>query len=335
MRWNMLWIIKDTNADATKYYLNVIEKSAVMAKQHVRQVDNVNDAKSGDKTDIYLVTTPIDAVKIYLQGKRRIIIWFQGVFSEESYLKHKSIIRRSMLRFIEKFILKKALFVFFVSKEMHRYYTELFNVNLEKKYYIMPCFNTELKKDSFMDKDKYKNNIFCYAGSLSIWQGFDKILACYKQIEKRQAHETQLLILTHERDKAKKLLKEAEITNYEIDYVSLEELPKILKRAKFGFILRDNIIVNRVSTPTKISTYTANGIIPIYSDCLVDFHNKTKDKKFVLSYNDKDFKDKLMKLMTEDINTEEIHEEYLDLFKTYFNVDYHVERIADKMKNVF
>lgn len=331
----MLWIIRDTNIDAIKYYLDILEKSAIIVGQKVKQVENAHFAKNGDKNDTYLVTTITDAVKIYLMGKRRVFVWFQGVFSEESYMKHKSIFRKYILGRIEKLILEKAQFVFFVSDEMKKYYTKRFKVNIDNKYYVMPCFNANINKDSFIAKDKYKNNLFCYVGSLSVWQRFDKILECYKTIEQIGIPGTKLLILTREKEKAQELIRHANIKNYCIDYVPLEKLPNVLAQAKFGFILRDNVIVNRVATPTKISTYMANGLIPIYSECIVDFHGKAKGMKHVVSFDRKDFIKKIESIMRGEIDTNEISNEYSRFFNNYFNANYHANLIADKTKKIY
>jgi len=331
----MLWIIRDTNLEVTKYYLDILERSATIAGQEVKQVENVNCVKNESKKDIYLVTTLLDAVKVYLSGKRRIFIWFQGAFSEESYMKHKSPIRKFILRRIEKFMLKKAQFIFFVSEEMKRFYTQKFKVNLEGKYYVMPCFNSDINKSAFMTQGKYDNNIFCYAGSLSVWQGFDKVLECYKRIEQLGFKETKLLVLTSEKKKAEELVKKADIKNYCIDYVPLEKLPNTLAKAKFGFIIRDNTIVNRVATPTKISTYMANGLIPIYSDCLIDFHEKSKGVKYTIPFDKEDFISQIKLFMCEEIDAKEIYNEYFKLFDTYYNRDYHANKISEKISMFF
>lgn len=331
----MLWIIRDNNYDATEYYIDILENAAILAGEKVKKVDNIELIKSGSKNDIYLVTTPIDAIKAIKMRKKRIFVWFQGVFSEESYMKHNSSIRRYMLRFIEKYILQKSEFIFFVSEEMKNYYISEFNINIDRKYHIMPCFNTSLNKCNFYKKDKYKKNIFCYAGSLSVWQGINTILKCYKKIEDLGIEETELLLLTNEKEKAIQLINKIGIKNYRVDYSTLENLPNILSEVKFGFVIREDNIVNRVSTPTKISTYMANGIIPIYSECLKDFYSNAKKLEYAISFDDKKFGSKLNKLMRNSLNEDEILNEFEELFKQYFNEDYHIKQISKKTLDIY
>lgn len=331
----MYWIIRDSNFEATKFYFDMIEESIIMAGYEVRQVDNVRQAMSGSKEDIYLTATLFDAIKIYFKGYRKIIFWFQGAFSEESFMKHNSLLRKNILGCLEKFILKKAKFIFFVSDEMKRYYSQRFNINLENKCYVMPCFNSKINKEAFMTPGKYENNTFCYAGSLSVWQGFDKILRSYKEIEKLNLPNTNFLILTSEKEKAQELVKQAGIRNFIIDYVPLDKLSTVLSQAKFGFVIRDNVIVNRVSTPTKLSTYMANGLIPIYSECLVDFNNVVKDMEFIVRHNTETFINSIKGIVNKKINPLDVYNEYLILFETYYNKEYHTNKISKIINSVF
>ena len=55
---------------------------------------------------------------------------------------------------------------------------------------------------SFYSQNKYKNNTFCYVGSLSAWQCFEKTIEFYKGIEKIVPN-TKLLVYTSEQEKAK------------------------------------------------------------------------------------------------------------------------------------
>lgn len=329
----MFYIVKERNYDATKFYLDILERSATLAGQVTKQIDS-RDMGSSNSKDIYLISNPLGAFKLSFIKKKRFIYWFQGVVSEESYMKHKSSLRRFIIQRIEKYILKKAEYIYFVSSEMKDYYSNLFGINLKENHYIMPCFNSTINKNSFLYENKYNKNIFCYAGSLSVWQGFDKILACYKYFEGLGIHGTKLLILTNEKEKAKELINLSGIKNYEIDYVQLKNIDNALSQAKFGFILREDVIVNRVATPTKISTYMANGLIPIFSECLVDFANISKDLKYTINFDEKDSAQRIRNFMLEKIDPNAVYGEYSKLFETYFSGDYHARKIAKLIKNI-
>ena len=215
----------------------------------------------------------------------------------------------------------------FVSYAMKKHYEVKYKMKFVDNYVIMPCFNTEIQNDSFTSPKKYDNNLFVYAGGLSIWQCFNKTLKCYEEIEKFELPNTKLLILTQDKEKALEKIRKTNIKNYEIDFVKPENLPEILKIAKYGFVIRDDVPVNRVATPTKISTYIANGLIPIYSECIIDFHNKIKDYRFKLVY-DNNFIDSLLSLANYKIDSKDVYLEYETIFKQYYNTNYYINEVS-------
>lgn len=48
-------------------------------------------------------------------------------------------------------------------------------------------------------------------------------------------------------------------------------MSEALADVKFGFVLRNDVPVNRVATPTKLSSYLSAGVIPVFSKYLKDF----------------------------------------------------------------
>ena len=98
-----------------------------------------------------------------------------------------------------------------------------------------------------------------------------------KKIEENSANPVNLYVYTAEIETAKKRNSKAKIKNFHIEYKVKEELGECLNKIKYGFVLRANVEVNRVATPTKLSNYISHGIIPIYSDCLKSFDQYNKD----------------------------------------------------------
>lgn len=332
----MIWVIKEQNDTVTDYYFNILKRAAEIAvNTDVKIVYKIDENKSSPATDIIILGSITKAITYFFKGYKNIIVWFQGISPEESYMRNNSIVRKKVLEFIEKKVLLRTRLAIFVSHAMKDYYEEKYQIDFKNRYYIMPCYNTQISRDAFLKTDKYKNNIFAYTGGLSPWQGFDRILACYENIEKMGLPNTKLLVLTPEQEKALEEIKKTSIKNFEIGYVQVEELPQILAYAKFGFIIREDNVVNRVSTPTKLSTYTANGLIPIYSECISDFHFATKDFKYKLCIDSHNFYDRLQYLMQTKIDAESVHDEYSILFSSYYNDDYHCESVASLLKSIF
>ena len=124
------------------------------------------------------------------------------------------------------------------------------------------CSNEPFHREAFFTEGKYDHPVFLYAGSLAKYQRIDLMLDAFAQAQ-QALPEARLLFYTRELDEAKRLVEERGLHNVEISYKTQVELPAAIAVAKYGFVIRDDSIVNRISTPTKISTYIANGIIPL------------------------------------------------------------------------
>jgi hypothetical protein len=331
----MIWIIKAKNIAVTEYYFNILKEAADLICAQVIVVDSIRNLRGCKSFDLIIVGNIVTATKLFFRGYKNIIVWFQGVIPEESYLRNKSILRKTVLEQMEKLALKKSCLRIFVSRAMKEHYESKYGMMFnEDSYYIMPCFNTGLSEHSFFQKDKYKNNLFVYAGGLSSWQKFDTILSVYQGIEKLEIANTKLLILTPDKEKAMQQVEKLSIKNFEIDYLPVEELPSVLANAKFGFVIRDNSIINRVSTPTKLSTYISNGIIPIYSCYIEDFHTVTKEFQYKICFEAENFNSIIEQFMTADINPQAVYTEYSTLFEEYYNSHFHVENITIKFQRI-
>ena len=261
----------------------------------------------------------MDAVPLLIRGYNNVVMWFQGIEPEESYMSHQSKFRFHILSYLEKYVLKKSIFRFFVSKEMLSHYEEKYNLKMETgTYYCMPCLNTGIHSIAFKAENKYENNYFAYVGSMAVWQKFEETVKIYKEIEELGMRNTKFFVFTGDKEKAIEILNKNEVKEYSIDFVSNDELPKALESIKYGFIIREDTAVNRVATPTKISTYLSCGLIPIYSSCLIDFGNIAQNMKYVICC-DKFLKEKLSDFNKNIIDPNDIFAEYNNIFETYYS----------------
>lgn len=324
----MIQIQRQTNSIVTDYYLDVIAEICAEGNNIYDYSHDLNDC---DKDDVIIVPTSIDFLKVYFKGFRKIVYWMQGIDGEESYLKHHSRWRKLFLDWTSYFSIRKAKAVFFVSEEMRRYEGKKFKINMDKKSFIMPCFNVSKETGLFFDKEKYKKNVFVYVGSLSEWQCFSQTVDFYKQIE-NQHDDVELKVFTFSEEEAKKVLREKEVRHFCVSSVSPEQMTEALREAKFGFVLRDNIPVNNVATPTKLSSYLSAGVIPIYSTSLIDFHEKTQGMTYCVPVEDySKVPQKLEVFMKNDIDYDLLCKEYSMLFETYYSPDYYTSLYKDRL----
>ena len=327
-------IVKCNNGVVTDTYLEIIGEALSSKYGIPRYTNEFSDALKEPKTELIVVARTVDAYQLIMKGYKHVIVWFQGVEPEESYMSHKSKIRFWILSYMEKIILKRAEFMFFVSDEMRQHYEKKYNIKIhENKYYCMPCMNTQIHKEAFAGKNKYVDNTFVYVGSMAVWQKFEDTAKTYKEIEESGIPKCKLVVYTKEKQKAEMILNQIGVKNYRIDFVKNEELPNALKDAKYGFILRDDTTVNRVATPTKISTYLSCGLIPIYSSCLRDFDMVASNMKYVVCY-DNALLETIKKFDRYKIDPESIFDEYNRVFETYYSALEHSKNIRRLIKDV-
>lgn len=317
-----------SNIEVTKHYVSIITRALNEAGCNTTIIHELQFSEENKKRGIVVASLyDVKHVQKYKYGK--IICWIQGVEPEEIYLSE-----RKKARFVYRFLresirLQKVDFVFFCSEKMRKHYQRKC-LGLIKHYYVMPCFNEEINKDIIINKD-YPKNIFLYAGSLAKWQCFDRTVEIYKKIEDHLGN-TEFHVYVKDKEKAQEVLDKYNVKNYKIDFVSPEQLAKKIQEVKFGFCVRDNITVNRVATPTKLSNYISNGIMPIYSSCLSSFHSIAQHSNYCFSVDEPDFLDNIIEIGNSDLTGIEIYNDFQGLFGKYYSSNYHVLKIVSLFK---
>lgn len=307
-------------------YLDIIKQ----ALENVGyKCEYVKSLEGVDKKSLILHPMGIDAFKFYLKGYKNFILWQQGETADESFLRNKSKIRHFLLNWIDVFAMKKAKYIFYVSKYMRTHYQKLGHTSFEPKSYIMPCFNESLDPTVF-DNKNYENKVFCYVGSLDLWQCFRETAELYKKIENKIPN-TKFKVLTFNVPEGEQIIKEIGIRNYEIKCVPKEQVKSELLEVTYGFIIRKDNIVNRVATPTKFSSYMAAGVIPIFSSCLDDFNRLSINMKYALGL-DQDYRvEDIISFTKQPIDIKELKAEYADIFNSYYSSDIHSNNIKSKL----
>ena len=312
--------------DVVERYVEIITKSISKLDLDFIYISNIYDIK---KNDIVITTNIDDAIKVLLLKRARVINWYQGIRPEESFIRNKSTLRKIILDYIEKFVLNNSLINIFVSYGMKEYYHDKYSFD-KSNYFIMPCFNTKINN---INKNKFNNeNInFTYIGGLSKWQCIEETLKIYKEIENNNEN-VFLKFLTPDISEGKKLLEEYQIKNYEVKYVDNSLLSEELRNVKYGFLIRKEDPINYVSTPTKLSTYLSNGIIPITTKNIYDINKLMQDKEYKIFIDlNEDIKTIAKKIIDADKNIkdeENMITEYNNIFNEYYNEDNYIKQLS-------
>ena len=329
------FIVEDKSSNdlsVTGTYMRIVKDACVATGNSVEYVKKGSHAKT---KDMFIVTDTLHTAFVYIQkGYSNHIIWMQGITPEESYMRRHSKLRFIILSQLEKIILKKAKLVLLVSEEMQRHYEEKYAIKLGQKSVIMPCFNEdEMVKSSFYD-DKYKQNNFVYVGSLHQWQCFEQTVHLYKKIELSSSVPTKFYVFTFQKEAAIKLLNKNYVHNYQVGCVDKEALSECLKSMKYGFVLRENFAVNNVATPTKLSNYLANGIVPIYSSTLKSFSKFDKMSSIGIVYDLNKPEEGLQRIlghMNTEMHSKEFCMKCIEAFDSYYNADTYCRKITEKL----
>lgn len=327
-----LYLTQRSVNEATAHYLTLIERAIFNAGQYSKRIFRVNDIL---KNDIVITVESKDFFLLQiLKPRNKKINWFQGINPEEALMMYKNPLRAALWRFFEQVTLRKSSLNIFVSKAMQAHYLTKYGYN-SGNYFIMPCYNSPLNPLAFFEKGKYISPSFVYTGSLSSWQCVNQVLLIFKQLQILIPN-ANLKILTTEREKARLMIKQFDVQNCEVDYVPAKQIGEELKKYKYGFLIREEHIVNTVSTPTKMNTYLANGVIPIYSNVISDFEENINLDHYELRCSPKLVPMEIAQLIYNfEVKVEVEPKQFLELCQTIFNKYYNDKYYTEKLSMVF
>ena len=329
-------VIPSQNVTVTANNFDILTEAANKSGLDVVTVKSVKEAlKVGNRKDVYIASGAAEIIRLSIKGRKKTLFWVQGIVPEESLMRNNSKVHFYILSRMEKYAIKHAGYPLFVSEPMREHYENKYGLKFNGKYYIFPCFNTSMDKWAFDAQNKYSNNYFVYAGGLAIWQCFEKTLDIYKKVEDWGIPKTKLIVLTKEQKKAAEMIEVRGIKNYETGFTTPDDLPNILKDAKFGFVIREDSPVNRVATPTKISTYLSCGLIPIFGKSVETFRRFSENMKYSVMWDDTDeVYEKIRGYMTNEIDTTDIRKEYANFFENNYSRERHLNALGDIIKTM-
>jgi len=274
--------------------------------------------------------------KIFLD-KLRIIYDSRAALSEErkyGQLKEKNHFNEKEVKHLlkkEREMVKLSDLVFCVSNVLKKYHLKNDPAAENTKFFISPC---NADSDLFYFSDEIRNKIrhklflekrkvLIYSGGLEMpWHVPGEIFNFFQRI-----HEIDntcfLLLLTHDEDIAEIFLKEYKIQKSNIGVISLDnqEVGDYLNAADLSILLREDVPMNNVASPTKFAEYLMTGLPVVISENVGDFSQFVKDHNcgYVLpsDYNSEDLQKIILNLNTpEDL---EVRKEISQLGKKHFS----------------
>lgn len=180
----------------------------------------------------------------------------------------------------EKLIMKRSNKVICVSKTLKSYFLNKFELN-EEKFSVFPgaadselfFYNEGLRNDVRKELDLDSSDILIvYSGRLEMkWEIPDKIFDFFKDLHIKDRR-FKLLLITPDVDLANELISDYQFENVTyVKKVELLEVNRYLNAADVGLLLRENIPMNNVASPTKFAEYLMAGLPVIISSGVHDF----------------------------------------------------------------
>lgn len=314
--------------EATNYYISIVKRSIEQIGEEVVSISSVKNILPGDKIFVVSLKT---FFYVWLKCRNQhIVTWYQGVSPEEAMCDSDhtyifKICRKILLTLIEKLALRRSWKNLFVSKAMCEHYKMKYGYS-KNNFFVMPCFNQELDVDGIKNK-RYDELSFVYAGSLSKWQCIDNTLLLYKRIHTLYPS-SSLTLLTKDKVKAEILCDKYHVSAT-IKFVPLETLQEELLHYKYGFIVREDMVVNNVATPTKMNSYIASGVIPIFSDVIHDFKDCFKDVQYTIPFSTFDeCLEKIKIIEGKTLSCKDIIQEYSKVFESYYSTQKYIKQLS-------
>ncbi len=255
----------------------------------------------------------------FIRAKK--VLDIHGVIPEELEMTHKSQEIFHQYNKIEKVCFKNADCTISVTKMMQEHYRSKypeFNYN-SYLYGIKPSnlsdsVNHDAIRQIMQNYDiSADDTVILYSGGVHVWQNIDLMLASIKDkpISKNCVY---ILLLNKPEAVAERVseIKEKGIRIY-VNSVNPHELSPYYQLAHYGFVLRDDNVVNRVANPTKLIEYLYYRMTPIVlSEKIGDFleydYSYIKLRDFMLNdlknIKADSNKEVVLKLM-EDLNSSE------------------------------
>jgi hypothetical protein len=202
-------------------------------------------------------------LSFFKRKKQNVYLDVHGVVPEENFLLGKKI-TYYIYSVVEYFAFRFISGAIYVTSAMKKHYDLKYpwSSNMPNIVYnIYPNFSTGF---NLFEQVEINKTVVVYSGNCQKWQNIDLMLEVIKNNRQKQI---EYIILTGDPSVFEKKIQEAGIVKslWNISVLSVKplELPQYYSKAHYGFILRDDIVVNRVANPTKMLEYLSFGIIPI------------------------------------------------------------------------
>lgn len=150
--------------------------------------------------------------------------------------------------------------------------------------------------------------VFVYAGGMHKWQNVGKALKYYLDFNSKYAN-SKMLVLTNDIEGLNQIIDEERLdgicSSLLVKSLPYSEVASYLNAADVSFLIRDNVVMNAVASPTKLAEYMACGL-PVISTFVAQNWVSEEGMSYVFDYENTSIYD--LKNLLSSIDRERIGE---------------------------
>lgn len=192
-----------------------------------------------------------------------------------------------IFQFIEFFNVMQSKNILCVSNGMKDYFSNKYRFiknGSDFKLFVPMTLDTGNEKKI----EKSKNLSVAYVGSTEVWQKIPDVLNLMYRITQRYP-KAELHFISKDYLAVQENFEAQFSKCHQINFQAMEpsEVNYLLKEVHYGIIIRDCTLLNKVSSPIKVSEYLSNHCHVIYSGCVGDYTENLE--KFSCGVSAQDF----------------------------------------------
>jgi len=176
--------------------------------------------------------------------------------------------------------------------------------------------------------------LFIYSGGLHKWQKVEESLKIFSELKciNNGKHKLKFLILTKSdtTDLSKLANKLDVIDDIIFNSVNHNQVNAYLNAADFAFLLRDNIVVNEVASPTKFGEYLASGLTVLTTSIFTNW-TSGKQSPYIINIENASANELYERLLKHDSSKAKLFESQNKIVNEY-SLAYQDSKIFDFLK---
>ncbi|HAW5695213.1 TPA: glycosyltransferase family 4 protein, partial [Escherichia coli] len=211
---------------------------------------------------IIYIHTIINGLKACLLFNKKTVLTIldaHGVVPEESKMNNE-VIKKHVFSLAEKMCFRKVDYIIHVSNAMKEHFDNKYS-NRKNRDIILPIFG-KMPEHKSINANEHDYILFCYVGGTQKWQNFDDVFA-FAINTASPNYRFHFMIPSTDIKKYIEMIPQSIKEYIIINNGGRNEVYDLLQRADFGFLLRDDVLVNNVACPTKAIEYLHFDVIPI------------------------------------------------------------------------